>query len=105
MLRAIFILSIFVILLVDSGLMAYAEPYVFVSLLQQRKIVTLRRDLESGELERCHVTDCPADPAFLAASGVGRILFVSLRSSGTAGRILYQILKRTTESDKCCRCR
>ncbi len=105
MLRTISILSIFVILLFDSGLKAFKESYVFVSLLQQWKIVTFRRDLKSGELERCHVTDCPADPAFLAASGVGRILFVSLRSSGTAGRILDQFLKRTTESDKCCRCR
>lgn len=59
-----------------------AESYVFVSLLRQQKIVTFRRDAESGVLERCHATDCPAEPAFMAASNDGRILFVSLRSSG-----------------------
>ena len=59
-----------------------AESFVFVSLLQQRQIVTFSRDAETGQLTRRHVTDCPAEPAFTAASSDGRWLFVALRSSG-----------------------
>ena len=58
------------------------ESFVFVSLLEQRQIVTFARDAETGRLERRHVTDCPAEPAFTAASNDGRLLFVALRSSG-----------------------
>ena len=61
---------------------ARGDSFVFVSLLQQRQIVTFRRDPETGELTRSHATDTPAEPAFMAASADGRTLFVSLRSSG-----------------------
>ena len=81
-LRAISGLSVSLMLLFGSGLTACGESFVFVSLLQERKIVTFHRSIESGELEHHHVTDCPAEPAFTAASSDGRILFVSLRSSG-----------------------
>lgn len=71
-----------VLLLFGNGLRTYGDSFAFVSLLQQRKIVTFQRNVESGQLEQRHQTDCPAEPAFLAASSDGRILFVSLRSSG-----------------------
>lgn len=61
---------------------ASGESFVFVSLLEQRQIVTFARDAETGRLERRHVTECPAEPAFTAASSDGRLLFVALRSSG-----------------------
>ena len=80
--RAISILSAALALLFASGLTAWGESFVFVSLLQQRQIVTFHRNMDSGELERRHVTACPAEPAFMASSSDGRILWVSLRSSG-----------------------
>ncbi len=55
---------------------------VFVSLLEQKTIVTFRRDAESGRLTRLGETICPGEPANLAATNDGRILFVSLRSTG-----------------------
>jgi 6-phosphogluconolactonase len=80
--KTISFVSVSVMLLVATALNARAESFVFVSLLEQKKIVTSSRNIESGELERRHVTDCPAEPAFLAASSDGQILFVSLRSTG-----------------------
>ena len=80
--RAISILSAALALFFASGLTAWGESFVFVSLLQQRQIVTFHRNMDSGELERRHVTACPAEPAFMASSSDGRILWVSLRSSG-----------------------
>jgi 6-phosphogluconolactonase len=61
---------------------ARGDSFVFVSLLQQRQIVTFRRDPQTGGLTRSHAADTPAEPAFMAASADGRTLFVSLRSSG-----------------------
>ena len=61
---------------------AYGESFVYVSLLQKRQIVTFSRDTNTGKLQYQRVTDCSAEPAFLAASENGRILFVALRSSG-----------------------
>ena len=81
-LRMLSILSVCVTLHIASGLMARGESFVFVSLLEQKKIVTFHRIIESGVLERLHAADCPAEPAHMAASADGRILFVSLRSSG-----------------------
>jgi 6-phosphogluconolactonase len=75
-------LALCVLLLIAAQLTAQAESFVFVSLLQQRKIVTFHRNSETGELERRAATDCPAEPAFLAAAEDGRTLFASLRSSG-----------------------
>lgn len=80
--KTIATLSVAVILIFGMALTACGESFVFVSLLEQKKIVTFRRHVESGELERRHLTDCPAEPAFLAASSDGRVLFVSLRSTG-----------------------
>lgn len=71
-----------VLWLIAAQLTAQAETFAFVSLLQQRQIVTFHRDAETGKLERRGATDCPAEPAFLAAAEDGRTLFVSLRSSG-----------------------
>ena len=56
-------------------------PFVFVSLLEKRQIVTWRRDGESGKLTRIAVTECPAEPANTLGSADGKFLFVSLRSS------------------------
>jgi 6-phosphogluconolactonase len=76
------ILTVCVLVFCAAGRTACADSFVFVSLLQQRKIVTFHRDIETGKLDRRAETDCPAEPAFLAASEDGRTLFASLRSSG-----------------------
>lgn len=65
-----------------SGTCAGDDSYVFVSLLEQKTIVTFRRDAESGRVTRLGETICPGEPANLAATNDGRILFVSLRSTG-----------------------
>jgi 6-phosphogluconolactonase len=74
--------TICVLLLCAVGAVARADSFVFVSLLQKRQIVTFQRNSETGELKPQATTDCPAEPAFLAAADDGRTLFVSLRSSG-----------------------
>lgn len=75
-------LTVLTILLLSSSRSAYAESFVFVSLLEQRQIAVFRRDVGSGELEPAHLIACPAEPAFLAVANDGRTLFASLRSSG-----------------------
>ncbi len=80
--RTISYLITVVTLCFGNCLPASGQSFVFVSLLEQKKIVTFHRNVETGELERQHVTDCPAEPAHLAASSDGQVLFVSLRSSG-----------------------
>lgn len=82
MIRHSLILTMVAMLLFSSSRSACGESFVMVSLLKQRQIVVFRRDVDSGELEPAHVVDCPAEPAFLAASNDGRTLFASLRSSG-----------------------
>jgi 6-phosphogluconolactonase len=82
MLKTLTVPTICVLLFCAGGLTACADSFVFVSLLEQRKIVTFHRNTETGKLERRSAMACPAEPAFLAASEDGRILFVSLRSSG-----------------------
>ncbi len=59
-----------------------AKSFVFVSLLQEKQIVTWRRDVETGALTRVAETECPAEPANTLASANGRFLFVTLRGSG-----------------------
>lgn len=59
-----------------------AGSWLFVSLLEDKSIVTFERDTKSGELTRRHTTKCPAEPACMAASSDGKTLFVSLRSTG-----------------------
>ncbi|HIE96492.1 MAG TPA: lactonase family protein [Planctomycetes bacterium] len=61
---------------------AVAGNWLFVSLLQEKAIVTFERDVETGRLIRRGRTTCPAEPAILSASGNGELLFVSLRSTG-----------------------
>lgn len=61
---------------------AHAGSFVFVTLLEERQIVTFEQDLETGELTRLRTTDCPAEPACMATSIDLATLFVSLRSSG-----------------------
>lgn len=61
---------------------ATAGSWVFVTLLEERQIVTFSQNPETGELSRVAVTDCPAEPACMAVSPDRRTLFVSLRSSG-----------------------
>ncbi|MFO0816986.1 MAG: beta-propeller fold lactonase family protein [Pirellulales bacterium] len=80
--KTLIILSVCVQVMCATVRLACADSFVFVSLLQQRQIVTFHRDIETGELERICETDCQAEPAFLASSHDGRTLFVSLRSSG-----------------------
>lgn len=59
-----------------------AGSWVFVTLLEERQIVTFEQDPATGELEQVAVTDCPAEPACMAVSPDRKTLFVSLRSSG-----------------------
>lgn len=61
---------------------AQAGEWLFVSLLEERQVVTFERDPESGELTRRLATDCPAEPACMAVSPDRRTLFVSFRSTG-----------------------
>lgn len=56
--------------------------WLFVSLLEQKQIVTFDRNPADGELSRQSVVNCPAEPACLAASPDRRYLYVSLRSTG-----------------------
>lgn len=58
------------------------RSYLYVSLLQERRIVVFHRDRATGMLTRRNEVECPAEPAGLAASKDGRFLFVSLRSTG-----------------------
>jgi 6-phosphogluconolactonase len=61
---------------------ASAGSYVFVTLLEERQIVTFEHDPATGELTRLRSIDCPAEPACMAVSADRATLFVSLRSSG-----------------------
>ena len=80
--RIVWMLQIVASLLLMNPGAAKGESFVFVSLLQERKIVTFQRTVDSGELRRTEVTECSAEPAYLTASKDGRVLFVSYRSSG-----------------------
>lgn len=59
-----------------------SNSWLFVSLLQEKKIVTFQRDPTSGELTRRGETACPAEPAFLSVSPDNTTLFASFRSTG-----------------------
>jgi 6-phosphogluconolactonase len=82
MLRTVWMLQVFVLLSLINPSAAKADSFVFVSLLQGRKIVTFQRTVDSGELRQTQITECSAEPAYLTASKEGRVLFVSYRSSG-----------------------
>lgn len=79
--RMVWMLQVVVMLLMNP-LVAQGDSFVFVSLLQERKIVTFQRSVDSGELRRTEVVECGAEPAYLTVSNDGRVLFVSYRSSG-----------------------
>lgn len=72
---------------------AFADRWLYVSLLQEQKIVTFQRDADSGKVTRRGETECPAEPAILASSRDGAHLFVSLRSTGELAS--YQIDSET----------
>lgn len=61
---------------------ADSKGWLYVSLLQEKKIVTFERDTMTGTLTRRHETRCPAEPAFLSVSWDRKTLFASYRSSG-----------------------
>ena len=82
MLRAVWVLQVFALWSLMNPQAAAGDSFVFVSLLQERKIVTFQRSVDSGDLLRTQVTKCSAEPAYLTASKDGRVLFVSYRSSG-----------------------
>ncbi len=56
--------------------------WLFVTLLREQKIVSFRRDAESGKLLRKAETKCEAEPGVMAISPDRNTLFVALRSSG-----------------------
>jgi 6-phosphogluconolactonase len=74
----------FILALLAGGLVsdAVAKDWLFVTLLEKKQIVTFERHPESGLLARLGTTDCPAEPACMAASPDRRTLFVSFRSTG-----------------------
>ena len=80
--RMVWMLHVVVLLLAMGPNVTKADSFVFVSLLQERKIVTFQRTVDSGDLLRTQVTECSAEPAYLTASKDGRVLFVSYRSTG-----------------------
>jgi len=61
---------------------AEAQRWLFVSLKQDRAVVTFSRDEATGELTRIRQQFCPAEPAIMCTSPDRRTLFVSFRSSG-----------------------
>lgn len=61
---------------------AESGSWLFVSLLNERKIVSFERNPDSGELTRRGETLCPAEPAILSRSPDQKTLFASFRSSG-----------------------
>ena len=70
-------------LYVNASVAESAEKsWLFVSLLQARKIVSFERDQISGALTRRMETDCPAEPAIMTLAPNRQFLFVALRSSG-----------------------
>lgn len=83
--RSLLLIVLMSILVANNS--AMAEPnstssWLFVSLLQEKKIVTFQRDVKTGELSRRGETKCPAEPAFLSVSPDNKTLFASFRSSG-----------------------
>lgn len=76
-----FILSM--LMLVCCATATQAENHwLFVTLLREQKIVSFRRDAESGKLLRKAETKCEAEPGVMAISPDRNTLFVALRSSG-----------------------
>ncbi|MBL8820197.1 MAG: lactonase family protein [Planctomyces sp.] len=69
-------------LLIQLATSGFGESFVYVSLLEEQKIVRFQRNTETGELTRCGETQCSAEPASLTASRNGLFLYVSMRSSG-----------------------
>ena len=61
---------------------AASGSWLYVSLLNERKIVIFERNPDSGELVRRGETNCPAEPAILCTAPDRKTLFVSFRSSG-----------------------
>ena len=74
----------FILALLAGGFVsdAAAKDWLFVTLFEQKQIVTFERHPESGMLTRLGTTDCPAEPACMAASPDRLTLFVSFRSTG-----------------------
>jgi 6-phosphogluconolactonase len=77
--RLFFILALLAGCLVSDSV---AKDWLFVTLLEKKQIVTFERHPESGMLTRFGTTDCPAEPACMAASPDRHTLFVSFRSTG-----------------------
>lgn len=65
-----------------SNSVVVARDWLFVTLLEKKQIVTFERESKSGQLTRLGTTDCPAEPACMAAAPDRRTLFVSFRSTG-----------------------
>lgn len=61
---------------------ARGGSFVFVSLLDERRILTFERHLATGHLSFRSAAECPAEPAYQTASPDGKLLFVSFRSTG-----------------------
>ncbi len=74
--------ALLILSIVCSVVRAESPGWLFVSLLNARKIVTCERDAKSGLVTRRDELDCPAEPAILSASPDRRTLFASFRSTG-----------------------
>ncbi len=73
-----------VLLAVSAGTPArvLADSWLFMSLKDERRIVTYERDPVDGKVVPVTSTDCPGEPGPLSASPDGRLLFASIRSTG-----------------------
>jgi 6-phosphogluconolactonase len=92
----LFILIANGVLVAPSNVGADSNHWLFVSLLEDQRIVTFRRDADSGSLTRVTETRCPAEPAGMAGLALApdlSILLVSFRSSGQLAS--YRIDHRT----------
>ena len=78
--------TILMVLYLICGLSAAVHgesgSWLFVSLLNDRKIVIFERSPETGRLTRRSETVCPAEPAILSTSPDRKTLFASFRSTG-----------------------
>ena len=88
--RSLYHRLIVVLLCALSNATARAHPtsWVFVSLLEEKKIVVYARDPLRGVLTRTAEFSCPEQPAFLTASPDGTKLYGAYRSTGQLASFL-----------------
>lgn len=69
-------------LFLSQSLAIAARPMLFVSLIEDKKILAFDRDESTGNLTLVNETSCVAEPGVLHPSPDRRTLFVAMRSTG-----------------------